>query len=891
MGRRYGWMLPCAVLLLTPTPARGEGSAQLGANQDLVEATVIQVEILKAGEVINISAGNDSATKTDAVVVTVKDPGGQQVSGSPFSLTPGKPGFLAAPDKLPPATITNPLQVITKSKGTYWVTFDNQRTDLTGIYEQVIDPWDITVTPTTTTAVKPAAPVGGYGRVHSKTWLLNAHDFSKSYSSNAAFYVLVPTGKTTDTTWLMKFNGLAGYYFSVVGNSKGLPGAFSGFSEFESKVGLMAPVPQFEIYLNVPEGALGGTVKPVVTSFASKGSSAFCPCTVATLGSSFTFNSSVAGTYHLTVDANKDSKYDPAKGDVLLVGQAMAGANTVSWDGKDNSGKALAQGTYNVQLSVRAGEFHFTGRDIETSNPGLRIFAVDPPKPSTTPQGTKMYWNDSRINSTAGKIKIVPESTLPGGLDSGKYSDAAVCSKAGSTNPNAHCWGDFNDVTSPGDTTYIDTWVYASGSTSTTTACVDSGTSDADSDGLTLLQECTKGTDPTKKDTDGDGLSDGVEVNGKNPTSPTKKDTDGDGLPDGVEDANKNGTLDYGETDPVKLDSDGDGIHDGVEDANKNGKKEPTETDPTKKDTDGDGLTDGVEDKDKDGVVDSNETSPLSADTDGDGLTDGTEDADKDGVMDVGETDPTKKDTDGDGLTDGWVDNNKNGKWDPGEGEDKNNNGSLDSGETSPLKKDTDGGCQGDGDEVKQGKNPLDPKDDVCAKKDAGQLEAGGDAGQDSSAVLDLSMPGDRDGDGLPDKLEDKNGNGKVDAGETDPDKRDSDGDGLFDGWVDRDGDKVWDPGEGEDRNNNGKQDSGETSPLKLDTDGGGENDGSEVMITSHDPLDPSDDSPEFTDPLSTDDSGCAMAAGGGTAGGLPVVLLLWLLARRRRVCTVAGTG
>ena len=42
----------------------------------------------------------------------------------------------------------------------------------------------------------------------------------------------------------------------------------------------------------------------------------------------------------------------------------------------------------------------------------------------------------------------------------------------------------------------------------------------------------------------------------------------------------------------------------------------------------------------------------------------------------------------------------------------------------------------------------------------------------------------DDDGDGLNDTLEDVNGNGTVDAGETDPLKADTDGDGICDGSV-----------------------------------------------------------------------------------------------------------
>lgn len=73
----------------------------------------------------------------------------------------------------------------------------------------------------------------------------------------------------------------------------------------------------------------------------------------------------------------------------------------------------------------------------------------------------------------------------------------------------------------------------------------------------------------------------------------------------------------------------------------------------------------------------------------------------------------------------------------------------------------------------------------------------------------------DFDGDALPNSLEDLNGNGVADPGETDRMLVDSDGDGLPDGL--------------EDRNANGRLDAGETDPRSADSDDDGVRDGADA--------------------------------------------------------------
>ncbi|MEZ5324864.1 MAG: LamG-like jellyroll fold domain-containing protein [Verrucomicrobiales bacterium] len=107
---------------------------------------------------------------------------------------------------------------------------------------------------------------------------------------------------------------------------------------------------------------------------------------------------------------------------------------------------------------------------------------------------------------------------------------------------------------------------------------------DKDGDGLTNLQEYTKRTDVNKVDTDGDGLSDGVETDTgvwvsatDTGTSPLKADSDRDKLSDGVETNTKvfASATDTG-TDPNKKDTDGDGAGDGIEVAGGTNPLDPT---------------------------------------------------------------------------------------------------------------------------------------------------------------------------------------------------------------------------------------------------------------------------------------------------------------------------
>lgn len=398
----------------------------------------------------------------------------------------------------------------------------------------------------------------------------------------------------------------------------------------------------------------------------------------------------------------------------------------------------------------------------------------------------------------------------------------------------------------------------------------DDGISDGDEKNGTGVLSAYGATNPLNKDTDGDGIQDGTEagvtakINGgvsspggilysgtnvaifvpdadnTTKTDPTKTDSDLDGIADGVEDANKNGKQDNpvigltgtsgsGETSASNPDSDGDGLKDGDE-VNGTGTNAGKITNPMDKDTDDGGTFDGQEitdgtnpslthgsddfaaDPDGDGLTNAEEaalgTNPNSDDTDGDGLKDGAE-VGPDGTYNVGvDTNPKDADTDDDGLSDGT---------------EKNGTGPLATyGTTNPLNKDTDGDGIQDGTETgvttpiaggTSGTVTFLGTDTAIFVPDADALT------KTNPKVTDTDL------DGLADGVEDANKNGKQDnpiignsttvgSGETDPNNIDSDGDTLTDG---------------NEVNGTGSNAGKITNPMDKDTDNGGTNDNLEL--------------------------------------------------------------
>jgi hypothetical protein len=389
--------------------------------------------------------------------------------------------------------------------------------------------------------------------------------------------------------------------------------------------------------------------------------------------------------------------------------------------------------------------------------------------------------------------------------------------------------------------------------------------SDIDKDGIPDCVErwdgkCSSGSqvqylDPYKKDTDGDGLIDGMEggdadvcpfttanasqsdaFNGPNSnyscnprqvytTGAVQKilacfiDRDGDKLRDCQEDLDMDGQVGApilgidgiikSESDPLKVDTDDDLLDDFTE---VNGW--PYRTNPNAADTDGDGLLDKQEDRDGNMLIEitmkegqgcqagvTSDTDPRYADTDGDGLSDSMEIAGSimspDNFMTLIE-DPTIWGQGGIPHASSPVAKDSDGD---GLNDNEEYNGSVITYyDSNPCMMDSDGDSKHDKDELPGCRLNPDPN---CIGSESGSTAMGIDS----------------DSDGLSDGLEMMLG--------TDPNNPDTDGDGVWDGIEDSNHNGIYEPSLGE--TNPGIDTNGDGIPDGYDTDADGLNDGYEL--------------------------------------------------------------
>lgn len=853
--RRLFW--PTVAFALLPVGvAHAEGTEQFGATQTLSPSTNVSVDIL--------DYTTEEIVWQGTFDVNVRDPAGTSYG----TLAPGGT-FL--PD----------------SNGAWVLDVTDYETD-----------WDVTVTGT----------LPGFGRVWSDSWFIDAFSFDEEYELNGSFYTIVDGGGAGyDGVVELRTEGMAGYIYTLLANNDGVTNA-NGRSvlqptESSSPYALYS---DFAIYLNPPEIASYTWLPPDVSGETWAAGATGCDTAACELVSGeFTFESAAEGTYHVVCDLNGDGMYDITSDDDLqLLGDALAGTNTIAWDATDNTGACPDPGTYSCRIRVTVGEFHYVGADIETSYPGFRVFSVDN---AGVRAGLPMFWNDSAVQANEGEVmqngEYGLETSGPSGVESGGDSEGTI------PNINARSWGTF-DGTSKGNEAYLDTytWLQADDSTEFSMVVVDPVT-DSDSDGLADAEEdCTFGTDELNPDTDGDGLGDYEEAIVL-PTDPLVADGDGDGVLDGDEcdedicgDSDGDGTVDA-----MDGDDDGDGVLTIDEDIDQNG-------DPRDDDADADGIPNYLDPDDDNDSVDTRDEdidengNPADDDADADGVPNWLDtDDDGDGIAtedeDIdGDSDPSGDDTDSDGIPN-WADADDDGDGLSTVDEDQNGNDEPrdddDDGDGTPnyLDRDSDDDGLGDADEGLADSDSDGAADYVDPDADGDGLADGedglGDTDGDGIAdfrdddddndgipTIDEGQP-DTDGDGLVDSRDDDDDNDTVPTADEAP--GDTDGDGTIDRFdTDDDNDGIPTARENEPAWEDDVDQDGIFNWVDLDSDGDQISDADELDDDQDD-----DQIPDFVDPDGDYlvsykgggvDCGCNSDAAAALLIGLPALLL-----RRRR--------
>ena len=384
--------------------------------------------------------------------------------------------------------------------GIYEIRLQNlsQNTPSTGDNNTVFRQFDISVTNTVSpTARIPAIPnpQTSQGRVWSYVWAFNAKSFGFNESTDQNFYVVVPGGSPgTNFVWQLDLNDFAGFIYQLVANNRGVDSPNIAGTNVR---GLSVPIagnsvtPQYRMYLEYPDQTfVNPTVGPTITNLRFEDNAGedntFTPG--GTLGTQdsgfFRFTSSLPGTYEIIVDTNQDGIY--GVGDVQLRGDTDAFGNVSAlWDGRNNAGVVVPQGTYNAQVKAIVGEYHFIAGDVETSGPGTGLTINQATTPFLT-ANTLVYWDDQTILGAAGT------TTLPNGLSGGRHTWGTT-SSGGAQGANGSSWGDRR---------YIDTFVYGSFAVGVVPAIIADGDDNDYGDAPD-----TYGTDRTNSGPEGIGAS------------------------------------------------------------------------------------------------------------------------------------------------------------------------------------------------------------------------------------------------------------------------------------------------------------------------------------------------------------------------------------------------
>ncbi|SIO50018.1 T9SS type B sorting domain-containing protein [Chitinophaga niabensis] len=314
--------------------------------------------------------------------------------------------------------------------------------------------WEITFNPTNPAVAggtAPIVPANNPWTQNPNSWYIAAFDVSVRNAGNTAFingraYLNMFAGITSSVganfgsfngifniltrdgyQYTVNANGMQGVAFDFFVNNKGFRNA-SGDASYHSIAGIgttagTIPVHDptmpddatnvtYKLFFSTPNSDLpasaptvGGQttwllatpVVPTLSNFTFTGIEGTPNQSgTAPLGGNFTFNSTAAGAYRISLDVNQNGIFTDLA-DRLLTGSAVIGNNTVAWDALDGEGNPVPGGTTflpgSIHIELFSGEVHFPLLDVERNPTGIIVTRINGPGAPNN----MLYWDDTNI--------------------------------------------------------------------------------------------------------------------------------------------------------------------------------------------------------------------------------------------------------------------------------------------------------------------------------------------------------------------------------------------------------------------------------------------------------------------------------------------------------------
>jgi len=187
--------------------------------------------------------------------------------------------------------------------------------------------------------------------------------------------------------------------------------------------GVTFAAPMFPIFFGTPADAtltaLGIPLAPTAPTMSALSFTGNVGGSTSSIGAggTFSYTANVSGVYDIVISRD-GVNFDPgASQNRALNGVRPAGAQSVVWDGKDNSGADFPVGTdYHVRSSLHAGEYHFPLIDAENSTRGGPTFTLLNPPGGVCPFGgscTTAFFDDRGYTTVGPSAATVPPAPPP----------------------------------------------------------------------------------------------------------------------------------------------------------------------------------------------------------------------------------------------------------------------------------------------------------------------------------------------------------------------------------------------------------------------------------------------------------------------------------------------